>query len=74
MLKIKNNVVDVGHFHQLEQLNPWAIKHNILYNLSEQQLIDCSNKNHGCEGGSMDLAFEYMKNNSICSNISYPYI
>ena len=51
----------------------WAIKHNILYNLSEQQLIDCSNENHGCEGGSMDLAFEYMKNNSICNNISYPY-
>lgn len=51
----------------------WAIKHNILYNLSEQQLIDCSNKNHGCEGGSMDLAFEYMKNNSICNNISYSY-
>ena len=51
----------------------WAIKHNILYDLSEQQLIDCSNRNHGCEGGSMDLAFEYMKNNSICSNISYPY-
>ena len=51
----------------------WAIKHNILYDLSEQQLIDCSNENHGCEGGSMDLAFEYMKNNSICNNISYPY-
>ena len=51
----------------------WAIKHNILYDLSEQQLIDCSNENHGCEGGSMNLAFEYMKNNSICSNISYPY-
>ena len=52
----------------------WAIKYNTLYNLSEQELIDCSSKNHGCEGGSMDLAFEYIMNNGLCSNESYPYI
>ena len=52
----------------------WAIKYNTLYNLSEQELIDCSSKNHGCEGGSMDLAFQYIINNGSCSNISYPYI
>lgn len=51
----------------------WAIKHNVLYNLSEQELIDCSSQNNGCEGGSMDLAFQYIMNNSLCSNISYPY-
>ena len=51
----------------------WAIKHNTLYNLSEQELIDCSSQNHGCEGGSMDLAFQYIINNSLCSNLSYPY-
>tara|TARA_Y100001938_G_C8038406_1_gene404732 strand:- start:257 stop:1111 length:855 start_codon:yes stop_codon:yes gene_type:complete len=52
----------------------WAIKHNILYNLSEQELIDCSSKNNGCEGGSMDLAFQYVIENGLCSNVSYPYI
>ena len=51
----------------------WAIKHNILYNLSEQELIDCSAQNHGCEGGSMDLAFQYIINNGLCDNASYPY-
>ena len=51
----------------------WAIKHNTLYNLSEQELIDCSSENHGCEGGSMDLAFQYIINNGLCSNLSYPY-
>ena len=51
----------------------WAIRHNTLYNLSEQELIDCSSENHGCEGGSMDLAFQYIINNGLCSNSSYPY-
>tara|TARA_A100001015_G_scaffold315298_1_gene426804 strand:+ start:6586 stop:7455 length:870 start_codon:yes stop_codon:yes gene_type:complete len=52
----------------------WAIENNQLYNLSEQQLIDCSTQNNGCQGGSMDLAFNYIKNNGLCSNISYPYV
>ena len=51
----------------------WAIKYNTLYNLSEQELIDCSIQNHGCEGGSMDLAFQYIINNGLCGNNSYPY-
>ena len=51
----------------------WSIKHNVLYNLSEQELIDCSSENRGCEGGSMDLAFQYIIENGLCSNISYPY-
>jgi len=51
----------------------WAIKKNTLYNLSEQELIDCSIQNNGCDGGSMDLAFQYIINNSLCTNISYPY-
>ncbi len=53
----------------------WAIKHNQLYNLSEQELIDCSSTygNQGCHGGSMDAAFEYIIQNGLCSNNSYPY-
>ena len=52
----------------------WAIKHNNLYNLSEQELIDCSSENHGCEGGSMVKSFQYIIDNGLCSNLSYPYV
>ena len=51
----------------------WAIKNNILYNLSQQELIDCSFLNHGCQGGSMDLAFLFIQNQGLCTNLSYPY-
>ena len=52
----------------------WAIKNNVLYNLSEQELVDCSSQNNGCEGGEMDMAFEFIMNNSLCTNLSYPYV
>ena len=52
----------------------WAIKNNVLFNLSQQELLDCSSMNKGCKGGSMDLAFKYIMNNGLCTNLSYPYI
>lgn len=51
----------------------WAISGHPLISLSEQQLVDCSSKNNGCNGGEMDLAFQYIEQYGLCSYSSYSY-
>lgn len=56
----------------------YYIKYRNLISFSEQELIDCSSNskynNHGCKGGNINYAFEFIKDNGICSENSYPYI
>merc|ERR1711920_263649 len=51
----------------------WEIATGSLVSLSEQQLVDCSKQNSGCNGGLMDYAFSFYRTTSIASESSYPY-
>ncbi|CAG9770898.1 unnamed protein product [Ceutorhynchus assimilis] len=54
----------------------WYRKHGHLISLSEQNLVDCSWKygNHGCKGGWMHWAYNYIKaNGGIDTEQAYPY-
>jgi KDEL-tailed cysteine endopeptidase len=52
-----------------------AIVTGELVSLSEQELVDCdTKKDHGCGGGLMDFAFEYItKSKGIHAEDDYPY-
>ncbi len=58
----------------------YYIKNDELLSFSEQQLVDCDNlrnggRDHGCNGGLMDNAFNWIgKNNGLCTENDYPYV
>lgn len=51
----------------------WQIATGNLQSLSEQQLVDCSTQNSGCNGGLMDYAFSFYEGSAVASESSYPY-
>lgn len=58
----------------------YVLAGNNLTSFSEQQLVDCSHNgpdkddhNDGCNGGDMDLAFQWAMNNTMDTEESYPY-
>jgi C1A family cysteine protease len=50
------------------------VKTGQLVSLSEQQLVDCSWLNMGCNGGMMDRAFSYSESHPLQTESDYPYI
>lgn len=51
----------------------WEVATGALVPMSEQQLLDCSDSNDACDGGSMPLAFEYVTTTGMCTEASYEY-
>nr|XP_043607708.1 vignain-like [Erigeron canadensis] len=50
------------------------IKTNELVSLSEQELVDCESDNHGCDGGFMENAYEFIKETGgVTTEQIYPY-
>ena len=52
----------------------YAQKKGVIKTFSEQHLVDCDTEDSGCNGGLMELAFEWIKNNGgFMYEADYPY-
>merc|ERR1712066_1112794 len=51
----------------------WQIGTGSLTSMSEQQFVDCSKANSGCNGGLMDYGFQFEEGVNVATESSYPY-
>jgi len=53
----------------------YYLKQNKSYNLSEQELVDCTRNygNYGCSGGLLRNTLDYIYNKKISTEAAYPY-
>ncbi|CAA9988177.1 knowpain-2 [Plasmodium knowlesi strain H] len=53
----------------------YLIRKNELVSISEQQMVDCSLQNNGCDGGFIPRALEdIIEMKGLCSTEAYPYV
>ena len=52
----------------------YLLKYNESITFSEQQLIDCDEKNLKCSGGNMRKAFLYLQDHGLMRSEDYPFI
>ncbi|KAJ8921571.1 hypothetical protein NQ315_010476 [Exocentrus adspersus] len=51
----------------------YARRTGSLVSFSEQNLVDCCSANSGCNGGAMQYAYDYIRDNGIETEGDYPY-
>ena len=55
----------------------WVVAGHTLTSVSEQELVSCDKTSHGCSGGLMSNAFNFLlknRNGTIVTEASYPYV
>lgn len=50
-----------------------AITTGSMYDLSEQEIVDCVNTCYGCSGGMSYYAFDYFSSHTVVQETDYPY-
>jgi len=51
----------------------YAIKTGQLVSLSEQELLDCDDRDSGCDGGYRPYAFQFVQEHGLTTETNYPY-
>lgn len=54
-------------------INLYYNRDTLDYDLSEEEIISCASLGPGCNGGSENYVYDYVKTNGIVDEISFPY-